>query len=101
MALDMVFEAFVQGGAATVQEAVLLSHDWGFRFEDVTYSKIQLWHGQKDAQSPIEMIRYMAERLPHCMLHEFKGETHFTVAGHIDEILSDLVPGELAQKHLT
>ncbi|KAL4758081.1 alpha/beta fold hydrolase [Aspergillus foveolatus] len=92
MALRMVFEAFAQGGAATVQEAILLAQDWGFRFEDVTYSKIQLCHGQKDALSPIEMIRYMAERLPHCVLREFKGDTHFTVAGHIDEILSRLVP---------
>ncbi|KAL4999942.1 Alpha/Beta hydrolase protein [Aspergillus recurvatus] len=81
MALAMVFEAFAQGGAATVQEAVLLSHDWGFRFEDIVYNKIHLWHGQKDAQSPIEMIRYMAKRLPHCVLREFEGETHFTVAG--------------------
>ena len=100
MAMKMIFEAFAQGGAATVQEALLLSRDWGFRFEDVTHSKIQLWHGQEDAHSPIEMIRYMAERLPHCVLREFQGETHFTVAGHIDEILSDLVPEELIQKHL-
>ncbi|KAL4816803.1 Alpha/Beta hydrolase protein [Aspergillus spinulosporus] len=76
MALKMIFEAFAQGGTATLHEAVLLSHDWGFRFEDITYRKIRLWHGQKDAQSPIEMIRYMAERLPHCVLHEFEGETH-------------------------
>ncbi|KAL5046697.1 hypothetical protein BDW71DRAFT_63443 [Aspergillus fruticulosus] len=100
MAMAMVFEAFAQGGAATVQEAVLLSHDWGFRFEDITFNKIQFWHGQKDAQSPIEMIHYMAERLPHCVLREFEGETHFTVAGHIDDILSELVPQEIAQKHL-
>ncbi|KAL4747753.1 hypothetical protein BDW72DRAFT_206176 [Aspergillus terricola var. indicus] len=98
LAMKMVFEAFEQGGAATVQEAVLLSHDWGFRFEDITYSKIQLWHGQKDAQSPIQLIRYMAERLPHCVLHEFEGETHFTVAGYIEEILTAF--SHLALRHI-
>ncbi|KAL6238325.1 hypothetical protein BDW75DRAFT_227961 [Aspergillus navahoensis] len=100
MAIAMVFEAFAQGGAATVQEAVLLSHDWGFRFEDITFNKVQLWHGQNDAQSPIEMIRYMAERLPHCVLREFNDKTHFTVASHIDDILSELVPQEMVQKYL-
>ncbi|KAL3480919.1 hypothetical protein BJX99DRAFT_244081 [Aspergillus californicus] len=32
-------ETFKQGSAAGVQEAVLLSHDWGFRFKDITYDK--------------------------------------------------------------
>ncbi|RDW58944.1 alpha/beta fold hydrolase [Aspergillus mulundensis] len=100
MMLAMVFEAFAQGGAATVQEAVLLTHDWGFRFEDVTYNSVRIWHGQKDAQPPIEMIRYMAERLPHCVLHEIEGGTHFTVAGYIEEILSELVPEDVLKGYL-
>ncbi|KAL4916147.1 Alpha/Beta hydrolase protein [Aspergillus aurantiobrunneus] len=100
MVLGMVFEAFTQGAAATVQEAILLSHDWGFRFEDIAYDKIQMWHGEKDTNAPIQMIRYMAARIPHCALHEFKDETHFTVASHIEDILAELVPEKLVEEHL-
>ncbi|KAL2862818.1 alpha/beta fold hydrolase [Aspergillus lucknowensis] len=99
--LGMLFEAFPQGSAATVQEAVLLSHDWGFRLEDITYNKVQIWHGEKDANAPIEMIRYMAARLPHCDLREFEGETHYTLSRHLEEIISELVPEKLLQQHST
>ncbi|KAL2820160.1 Alpha/Beta hydrolase protein [Aspergillus cavernicola] len=99
MLLTMMFEAFAQGSAATVQEAALLSHDWGFRFEDTAYNKIQIWHGEKDANSPIEMTRYMAGRLPYCSLREFEGEDHYTLGRHIEEILSELVSEELVHQH--
>ncbi|KAL3447134.1 Alpha/Beta hydrolase protein [Aspergillus insuetus] len=97
--LAMAFEAFVQGTAATVQEASLLSHNWGFRLEDVGYNKIQIWHGKNDANVPIEMIRNMAERLPHADLRVYEGETHYTLSRHIDEIFSELVPESLIQQH--
>ncbi|KAI9367642.1 Alpha/Beta hydrolase protein [Aspergillus egyptiacus] len=101
MVVAVMSEAFAQGSAAAVQEAALLSHDWGFRFEEITYDKIQIWHGEKDANSPIEMTRYMAQRLPHCSLREYPGETHFTIGRHFEEVLSELVPERLIQKHLT
>ncbi|OJJ05251.1 hypothetical protein ASPVEDRAFT_31646 [Aspergillus versicolor CBS 583.65] len=91
MVLDMSFEAFAQGSGATVQEAVLLSHDWGFRFEDIAYDKVRIWHGVNDSNAPVEMIRYMAGRIPHCALTEFD-DTHYTVARHIERILDELVP---------
>ncbi|KAL4868005.1 hypothetical protein BDV12DRAFT_109127 [Aspergillus spectabilis] len=92
MVLTMMFEAFAQGSTATVQEAVLLSQNWGFKLEDVTYEKIQIWHGEKDANAPIEMIRYMAKKLPYAILREYEGETHYTVSRHIEDIFDELVP---------
>ncbi|KKK13481.1 hypothetical protein P175DRAFT_0503915 [Aspergillus ochraceoroseus IBT 24754] len=97
--LKTLFEAFAQGAGASVQEAVLLSHDWGFRFEDVPYNRIQIWHGEKDANSPVEMTRYLAARLPHCSLREFAGETHYTLIKHLEEILGELVTEEMIQQH--
>ncbi|BCS17271.1 alpha/beta fold hydrolase [Aspergillus puulaauensis] len=91
MVLDMSFEAFAQGSGATVQEAVLLSHAWGFKFEDVVYDKVRIWHGVRDKNAPIEMIRYMAGRMPHCVLTEFD-DSHYTLARHIERILEELVP---------
>lgn len=59
--LSTSFEAFAQGSGAAVQEARFLSQDWGFRFQDVPYSGIRIWHGPKDANVPIDMVRYLAK----------------------------------------
>jgi len=90
--LRIAFEGFAQGAEGFVSEVQLLTQDWGFRFEDVAYDKIRLWHGTQDKNAPVRMARYMAERLPHSVLHEFEGETHFTLFRHLEKILSDLVP---------
>ena len=85
-----LFEGFAQGSGAMVQETQLLTHDWGFKFEDVSYDKLHIWHGIKDANAPISMIRYMAERLPHARLHELE-DTHYTIGRHFEEMLSELL----------
>ncbi|KAL4874361.1 Alpha/Beta hydrolase protein [Aspergillus karnatakaensis] len=92
MLLGMVFEAFRQGSAATVQEAVLLSEDWGFRLEDVRYQPVRIWHGEEDRNAPVAMIRYMAERVPGAVLRVYEGETHYTVARYLEEMLDELIP---------
>lgn len=86
------FEGFAQGAEGFVHEARLLKQDWGFRFEDVAFDPIQLWHGAQDKNVSVRMIRYLAGRLPHSVLREFEGEDHFTVINHLEEILSDLIP---------
>ena len=90
--LRTLFEGFAQGSEAFVQEAQLLTQDWGFRFEDVAYDRVQLWHGTLDKNAPVQMIRYMVERLPYTEFREYEGESHWTLHRHIEEILSDLVP---------
>ena len=92
--LRIAFEGFAQGAQGMVQEAQLLTTDWGFKLEDVQYDRIQIWHGTQDQQSPIRMVRYIAERLPHADLHEFDGIDHFKMGNHFEEILSELVPEE-------
>ena len=92
--LRMAFEGFAQGAEGFVHEAQLLTQEWGFRFEDVAYDKIQMWHGTRDANAPVRMIRYMSERLSHSDLIEFEGESHWTLVRHLDKVVSDLVPEE-------
>jgi pimeloyl-ACP methyl ester carboxylesterase len=87
-----IFEAFRQGTGPAVYEARLLTSSWGIKFEDVTYNKIRIWQGTKDANAPIEMMRYLAKRLPHCELTEFSDNTHFTLHSSLDHILSEMVP---------
>ncbi|KAL5355874.1 Alpha/Beta hydrolase protein [Aspergillus floccosus] len=87
---EMVFDGFAQGTAAAVQEARLLSQDWGVRFEDVQYDRILIWHGTRDVNSPIRLTRWMAERLPHAVLKEYD-ENHYSMGHRIDEALGELV----------
>lgn len=87
-----LFEGFAQGPAGFVQEAALLSAlSWGFRFEDVAYDEIHVWHGSKDYNAPVEMIRYMAKRLRHCDLQEFKDDNHASIANRLPDILDELI----------
>lgn len=88
--LSTSFEAFAQGSGAAVQEARLLSQNWGFRFEDVSYSGIRIWHGTKDTNAPIGMVRYMAERLPQPVFHELE-ENHYTMGHHLETAVIDLI----------
>lgn len=88
----VIGEPFVQGCEAAVHEARLLSSDdWGFRFEDVHYNPIRIWHGAEDKNAPIVMIRYLADRLPHAKLRVFDGDTHYTMFKHLEGALSELV----------
>ncbi|KAJ5439905.1 uncharacterized protein N7458_010903 [Penicillium daleae] len=87
-----ILEAFRQGTGPAVYDAQLLTSSWGIKFEDVTYNKIRIWHGTKDVNAPVEMMRYLAERLPHCELKEFPEATHFTLQRYLDQILSEMVP---------
>lgn len=89
--IEIVFEGFAQGAEACVHEARLLTNNsWGFKFEDVTYNQIQLWHGTKDKNAPVQMMRYMAQRLPNCTLHEFENDNHFALGYQLENILSNL-----------
>ncbi|KAF7714603.1 Alpha/beta hydrolase fold-1 domain-containing protein [Penicillium ucsense] len=88
-----LLEAFRQGPKPALHETRLLTSYWGINFEDVTYDEIKIWHGTNDINAPIQMIRYMAERLPHCHLNELPGDTHFTLQRHLESILAELVHG--------
>lgn len=94
--LAMLFEPFAQGSKASVQEAQLLTQNWGLRFEDITYDKVQVWHGAKDSNAPVQMIRYMAEQIgsDHCVLKEYEDDTHFTLFRHLEEIVAGLISKE-------
>jgi pimeloyl-ACP methyl ester carboxylesterase len=96
--LRFLFEGFAQGSGAFVHEAMLLTHPWGINFENMAYDKIQIWHGTRDVNAPISMIRYLAARLPHAKLQEFD-ETHYSLMQHLEEIFGQLVPQEERQGH--
>ncbi|KAJ4165517.1 hypothetical protein LMH87_007147 [Akanthomyces muscarius] len=90
----LIGEPFAQGPDGAVQEArILTDDDWGFRLEDVTFrdAPIKIWHGTRDANAPIEAIRYLAEKLPNAELHEFGEDTHYTMGDHAEAAFLDLM----------
>ncbi|CAH0036672.1 unnamed protein product [Clonostachys solani] len=91
----LVGEPMRQGVDAAVRKAKLLSaRDWGFKFEDVGYNQVWIWHGANDANAPIVMVEYLAKRLPHCTLRAFSDDTHFTMFKRLEVALDDLFHDE-------
>ncbi|KAK9415049.1 hypothetical protein SUNI508_10654 [Seiridium unicorne] len=93
-ALQVGFESFAHGSRGVVQEAYLLTHPYGFRLEDMRSNKIYIWHGAKDVNSPIRMVRWMNDRLQNSELNEFEHETHFTIVKHLEAMVTTLIPGD-------
>lgn len=87
----LIDEPFNQGSAAAVEEAELLSsQDWGFKLEDVDFDTIRIWHGAKDANAPIVMMRYLADKLPHSVLREYENDSHYTMFPHLEGAMREL-----------
>lgn len=76
--LSASLEAFAQCSKASIQEARLLSQDWGFRFEDVRYPGIKVWHGRNDINAPVGTVRYMVDKLPSPDFWELDAD-HYTM----------------------
>lgn len=94
--LRICFDAFAQGSKGFVQEARLLSQDWGLKYEDIPFRGVKLFHGSLDKNAPIATARYIAERVPNSILREFDGDDHYTLANRLEEILLDLLGKEPA-----
>ena len=86
----LIFEGFTQGTSGFVQETQLLTRDWGFRFEDIEYDQVQIWHGLRDMNAPVGSIRNMSRRMPHCILKEYD-DNHFSIGDHFEEVLDEIV----------
>jgi len=95
--LRALFEPFAQGSAGAIQDAALVSQDWGFEIEKVTYP-IKIWHGAKDVNAPIQWIRSMAKRLPNGKLYEYEEETHGSMVKHSGAVFRSLLEDRAAHE---
>jgi len=86
-------QVYAQGGAGHGLEMKINTKPWGFRVEDIDYKGIKLWYGSDDENTPPEMGRYMAERLPKSVYKEYPGETHYSLWREdlLEEFLKDLM----------
>ncbi|EON65780.1 hypothetical protein W97_05019 [Coniosporium apollinis CBS 100218] len=95
LSVEILREAFKPGSEGYAMEAKLLAKPWGYDLRDVVSNRVLLWYGTEDEHTPLQMGRYMAERLPNAVLKEYPGDTHFTIFfRHAEEILRDLIDGD-------
>ncbi len=84
-------EAFRNGIAGANHEAVLYTHPWGFKLQDIT-AEVNLWHGEQDLNVPPSVGRYVADAIPNCQAMFFEDEGHLSLPYyHMQEILCVLV----------
>jgi len=89
--LESLREPFKQGVNGYVHDGVLINKEWGFELEEVK-GKVRLWYGDEDENTPIEMGKWMEERLSGGSLKTFEGEDHFSLLTKRGErILKELV----------
>ena len=84
-------EAFRQGPAGVAADMLLLFRfKWGFNPEDV-HKPVELWYGDDDHVTPVEVGRGMASILPDARLRVKPGGGHLLYLRFWEEILTTLI----------
>jgi len=83
---DSFVEAFRQGSRGARQDLSLYGRPWGFRLDKITVP-VALWQGDKDANVPPAMARYMARKIPDSFATFLPDDGHIgCMANHLDEV---------------
>ena len=83
---DSLVEAFKQGSRGARRELRLYGRPWGFRLDKITVP-VALWQGDKDANVPPAMARYMARKIPDSYVTFLPDDGHIgCIANHLDEV---------------
>lgn len=86
-------EAFRQGTRGPALDGRIYVRPWGFRLQDIP-AKVDLWHGELDANVPASMGRYQAGAIPKCHARFFPDEGHVSLGiNRIADILRSLATG--------
>ncbi|WP_435175016.1 alpha/beta fold hydrolase [Halorussus sp. AFM4] len=80
-------EAFARHRSGAVTEFRNAAADWGFDVEDVE-AEVRLWHGEDDANVPVEGARDLEARVPTADLRTIEGADHLgTLVRSVPEVL--------------
>jgi pimeloyl-ACP methyl ester carboxylesterase len=82
--------AYRQGTRALAWDVRLITRPWEFKLEDIKVP-VHLWHGTADNSTTMQMVRYMAEKIPNCKATICEGEAHMLLIPHWEEVLTALV----------
>lgn len=89
--LEAFREAFRSGVEGTAHEIVLFGREWGFDLREVQVP-VHLWHGESDGQVPVQLARFMAQRLPRCQARFIPEAGHYWIFDHQTDLLRALFP---------
>lgn len=88
---ESLSEAFRSGSRGPAWEMGLYARPWGFRLEDIRVP-VNLWHGEKDANAPVGMARYLAATIPECRARFYAEEGHLHFLDRLPEIFGAVSP---------
>ena len=84
-------EALRVGVDGWLDDDLALAKPWGFDLDDVQVP-VAVWQGSADLMVPCAHGVWLADRLPHSVVHLEHGEGHLSLAlGAIDEMLDELL----------
>lgn len=86
-------EGYKQGSKRVADDGILaFGKPWGFKLEEIDFTPIYLWHGEKDKGIPLAMAKHMSENLEGSILKTYPKEGHLSIIfNQIDDILNDFV----------
>lgn len=87
--VESIRETFAHGSTAFSDDTMLVARDWGFRLEAISVP-VQLWHGLEDRFTPVQMGRYIAERVPVSEAHFIPNAGHALLFSHWQPILTQV-----------
>lgn len=82
-------EALALGGRGIAQESAILAGPWGFRLEEIN-TRVHLWQGERDANTPPAMGRYYEKALPDCSATYIPDAGHFWFVDHLGDVMAAL-----------
>jgi pimeloyl-ACP methyl ester carboxylesterase len=70
-------------------DMALIAKPWGFEPAAIT-TKVSVWQGDMDTNTPPAMGHYLADTIPACRKHILAGRGHFLTFTHASDILRTL-----------
>jgi pimeloyl-ACP methyl ester carboxylesterase len=88
--IHSVREALCLTLRGAVHELEIYNAPWDFSLAEIQ-TPVYLWHGEADNIVPVDMGRYLAQRIPACQAHFCPDQGHYSLAfGLIDEVLETI-----------
>ncbi len=86
-------EGYRQGSKGVAYDGILaFGKPWGFELEEIGFTPIHLWQGEKDKGIPLSMAKSMTQNLTDAILKIYPKEGHLSIIfNQIDEILDDFL----------
>lgn len=89
---EAVQEAYRQGAAHVIRDARRIRDPWGFDLETVPLA-FHFWHGCRDRNIPIKMVRFISRRVPKSVERIYENDGHYSLpllrsGAILDDLLS-------------